>query len=106
MIGGTICRVCKALKFNASTYHYKSRRRGQAALKRWIKEICETHSRYCPATGPPFSYRGEDVVQTLECVFGQVGYPKTIRVDNGSEFISRDLDLWGYAYDVVCQKCQ
>jgi transposase InsO family protein len=23
-------------------------------------------------------------------------YPKTIRVDNGSEFISRDLELWAY----------
>ncbi len=28
-------------------------------------------------------------------------YPKTIRVDNGSEFISRDLDLWAYANDVT-----
>ncbi len=28
-------------------------------------------------------------------------YPKTIRVDNGSEFISRDLDLWTYAHDVT-----
>lgn len=28
-------------------------------------------------------------------------YPKTIRVDDGSEFISRDLDLWPYANDVA-----
>ena len=32
---------------------------------------------------------------------GSVGYPKTIRVDNGSEFISRDQDLWAYANDVA-----
>jgi putative transposase len=51
----------------------------------------------CPATDPRFTYRGEDVVQTLERVCGLIGYPKTIRVDNGSEFISRDLDLWAYA---------
>ncbi|MEP4529107.1 MAG: hypothetical protein ABJ050_17445 [Paracoccaceae bacterium] len=30
-----------------------------------------------------------------------IGYPKTIRVDQGSEFISRDLDLWAYANDVM-----
>ena len=28
-------------------------------------------------------------------------YPKTIRVDQGSEFISRDLDLWAYQKGVV-----
>jgi putative transposase len=28
-------------------------------------------------------------------------HPKTIRVDNGSEFISHDLDLWAYANDVT-----
>jgi putative transposase len=40
-------------------------------------------------------------VQTLERVFGKVGHPKTIRVDNRSEFISWDLDLWVYANDVT-----
>lgn len=29
------------------------------------------------------------------------GYPKAIRVDQGSEFVSRDLDLWAYANDVT-----
>jgi putative transposase len=29
------------------------------------------------------------------------GYPKTIRVDQGSEFVSRDLDLWAYAKGVT-----
>ncbi|SSC70766.1 unnamed protein product [Ciceribacter sp. T2.26MG-112.2] len=63
--------------------------------------IIDTHSRFAPATDPRFSYRGEDVVHTLERVCRQVGYPKVIRVDNGSEFISRDLDLWAYQKDVV-----
>jgi putative transposase len=43
----------------------------------------------------------EDVVQTLERVCHRLGYPKTIRVDKGREFISRDLDLWAYANAVT-----
>lgn len=61
----------------------------------------KAHSRLCPVTDPRFTYRGEDVVQTLERVCGRIGYPKTIRVDNGSESISRDLDLWAHANDVT-----
>lgn len=66
-----------------------------------ILTIVDTFSRYSPATDPRFSYKGEDVVQTLERVCRADGYPKTIRVDNGSEFISRDLDLWAYARGVT-----
>ena len=66
-----------------------------------ILTIVDTHSRFCPAADPRFTYRGEDLVRTLERVCAQVGYPRTIRVDNGSEFISRDLDLWAYAHDVT-----
>ena len=44
--GVSICRACKALCFDTSSYHYKSRRTDQAALERRIKEICETRVRY------------------------------------------------------------
>ncbi|WP_180982461.1 transposase [Methylocella silvestris] len=54
--------------------------------------IVDTFSRFSPAVDPRFSYRGEDVVLTLEQICRSVGYPKTIRVDQGSEFVSRDLD--------------
>ena len=166
--GVSIRRACQALRFDPSSYHYKSRRTGQAGLEQRIREICATrvrygyrrihvllrregwqvnikkthriynelglqlrykhpkrrvkaklredrqeasgpnevwardfvndqlalgkklriltivaiHSRYCPATDPRFAYRGEDVVQTLERVCRQIGYPQTIRVDN------------------------
>lgn len=183
----SIRRACRVLAVDTSTYHYKSRRRGQADLEHRIKEIAETRMRYgyrrvhvvlqregwmtnikrtcrlytalglqlpnknpkrrvkaklredrCPAVqpnqtramdfvhdqlamgkklrvltvvdisskyspvvDPRFCYRAEDVVRTLEGVCGQVGYPKTIRVDHGSEFVSRDLDLWAYANGVT-----
>lgn len=61
-----------------------------------VLTIVDTFSRFSHATDPRFSYRGEDVVQTLEHVCAQTGYPKSIRVDQGSEFVSRDLDLWAY----------
>jgi transposase InsO family protein len=66
-----------------------------------VLTIVDTYSRFSPAIDARFSYRGEDVVQTLERVCKIVGYPKAIRVDQGSEFISRDLGLWAYQRDVV-----
>jgi putative transposase len=184
--GVSIRRACRVLLVDTSTYHYRSRRTGQAGLETRIREICETRvrygyrrvhvllrregwlinqkrtrrvynelglqlrhktpkrrvkaklredrreavaandtwamdfvhdqlatgrkirvltivdtfSRYAPALDARFSYRGEDVVATLEQVCRQVGYPKTIRVDQGSEFVSRDLDLWAYQHAV------
>ncbi len=66
-----------------------------------VLTIVDTWSRYAPAVDPRFSYRGEDVVRTLEEVCARAGYPKTIRVDQGTEFVSRDLDLWAYENGVV-----
>jgi putative transposase len=40
-------------------------------------------------------------VQALERICRNIGYPKTIRVDQGSEFVSRDMDLWAYAKGVT-----
>ena len=66
-----------------------------------VLTVVDTFSRYVPVLDVRFSYRAENLVQTLEEVCKQAGYPKTIRVDQGSEFISRDLDLWAYAHDVI-----
>jgi len=48
-----------------------------------------------------YSYRGEDVVATLDRVCRKVGYRNTIRVDQGTEFVSRDMGLWAYQRGVV-----
>ncbi len=61
-----------------------------------IPTVVDTFSRHSPVLDVRFRYRGEDVVATLDRVCAQIGYPKTIRVDQGSEFISRDMDLWAY----------
>ena len=66
-----------------------------------ILTIVDTFSRFSPAVDPRFNYKGEDVVTTLERVCLVIGYPKAIRVDQGSEFISRDLDLWAYQKGVI-----
>ena len=66
-----------------------------------ILTIVDVFSRFSPTIDPRFSYRGEDVVATLERVCAEVGYPDSIRVDQGSEFISRDLDLWAYQNNVT-----
>lgn len=65
--------------------------------------IVDIQSHFCPAADARLRYRGEDVVQTPERVCRKVSYPRTIRVDNGSEFICRDLDLWAYAREATPQ---
>ena len=62
-----------------------------------VLTIVDTFSRFSPAIEPRFSFRGADVVEVLERVGRELGFPATIRVDQGSEFVSRDLDLWAYS---------
>lgn len=66
-----------------------------------VLTVVDIFYRFSPTVDPRFSYRGEDVVVTLERICGCVGYTGSIRVDQGSEFVSRDLDLWAYQKGVV-----
>jgi putative transposase len=66
-----------------------------------ILTVIDTFSRYVPVVDPRLAYRGADVVATLERVCKDMGYPSAIRVDQGSEFVSRDLDLWAYQNNVT-----
>jgi putative transposase len=43
------------------------------------------------------SYKGSDVVNTLERIAADYGRPRRVRVDNGSEFIN----LCAYKLDVI-----
>jgi putative transposase len=66
-----------------------------------VLTIVDTFSRFSPALEPRFTFRGTDVVEILEGVCKEVGFPATIRVDQGSEFVSRELDLWAYQRSVT-----
>ena len=66
-----------------------------------VLTIVDTFSRFSPALEPRFSFRGTDVVEVLERVGREMGLPATIRVDQGTEFVSRDLDLWAYQRGVT-----
>lgn len=58
--------------------------------------VVDTFSRSSPVIDPRFTYRSENVVEALDRACGRLGYPKAIRVDQGTEFVSRNLDLWAY----------
>jgi len=72
-----------------------------AGRKLRVLTVVDTWSRCSPVADPRSSCRGEDVVATLDRVCAVVGFPKTVRVDRGSEFVFRDLDLWAYRHGVV-----
>jgi putative transposase len=63
-----------------------------------VVDVC---TRFSPALDARFAYKGADVVATLERVGQEVGYPKTIRLDNGPEFVSKELDLWAFMKGVT-----
>jgi putative transposase len=68
---------------------------------RSVLTIIDTFTRLSPAIDVRQSYRGADVVATLERAAAEVGLPKTIRVDNGPEFVSKELDLWAFMRGVT-----
>src|SRR5204863_8882123 len=49
-----------------------------------VLTIVDIFSRFSPAAEPRFSCSGADVVEVLEGVCKEVGFPATIRVDQGS----------------------
>jgi len=46
---------------------------------------------------------GQDVAAALDRAAGGRGYPKSIRVDNGSEFYSKAMDQWAYGHGVAIE---
>jgi hypothetical protein len=51
------------------------------------------------------SLKGEDVVNALNHIGTRRGLPSIIKVDNGSEFISKVMDKWAYERCVPTLHC-
>ena len=66
-----------------------------------VLTIVDNLSRVSPALEVRRRDTGYDVVRTLERATGQYGLPRTIRVDHGPEFVSKEVDLWAYANGVT-----
>ena len=58
--------------------------------------IVDNHTRESLALEVSQRIRGIDVVGVLERISKEHGFTKRIQVDNGPEFISKDLDRWAY----------
>ena len=61
-----------------------------------ILTLVDNYSRECLTLRVGVSLKGDDVVAVLKEVIQQRGAPRSIRVDNGTEFTSVVMDQWAY----------
>ncbi|WP_436801491.1 IS3 family transposase [Zobellia uliginosa] len=63
--------------------------------------VVDNYSRKCLSIHAGKSLKGSDVVQVMEAItFSNEVLLKRVKVDNGSEFISKVLDKWAYKNNV------
>jgi len=65
-----------------------------------VVDIC---TRECPLLAADTSLSGQRVADLLDGIAMERGYPKSITVDNGSEFYSKAMDSWAYRHGVQLQ---
>jgi len=63
--------------------------------------VVDDFNREALAIAIDFSLTAERVVRELERIAAHRGYPLKLRLDNGSEFISKVLDKWAYENEVT-----
>jgi len=63
--------------------------------------IVDNYSRECLCIEVDHGIKGEQVVDVLNRIKIHRGMPKTIRLDNGPEFISKAVDKWAYENGVT-----
>ncbi len=67
----------------------------------WVLTMVDTHSRICPGLRVCRGANAAQVVPALDEAVQRHGTPARIRVDQGCQFTSRELDLWAYGKGVV-----
>ncbi len=67
----------------------------------WTFPMVDNYTRECLAIDVGQNLKAGDVVRVLEQLRITRGVPKTIKVDNGSEFISKLMDKWAYENGVA-----
>ena len=67
-----------------------------------VLTIVDTFSRFSPAVDPRFSYRGEDVVITLERICNIVGYPRDDPLSTRDRSLSPAISIFGLTKRVSC----
>jgi len=65
-----------------------------------VLTIVDAYTRECVALEVGAHFRGQDVATILTRVGFTRGLPRTINVDNGTEFTSRAFDHWAYTNHV------
>jgi len=70
---------------------------------RWFRilTVVDQFTRECLCLLADQSLTGEKVTQGLEPIVRQRGAPRSITVDNGSEFASRVMDAWAYRHGIL-----
>lgn len=64
--------------------------------------VVDNFSRECLAITVDHGLKGGEVVETMNAIYKRTGRkPERIKVDNGSEFISKALDKWAYENKVT-----
>ena len=61
-----------------------------------VLTLVDNHSRESLALHVARRIRGRNVVEILQAVAKHRGHPEVIQVDNGPEFLSKDVDFWAY----------
>ncbi len=69
---------------------------------RWFRilTVVDPFTGECLCLLPDQSLTGGKVAHALELVVGQCGTPRSITVDNGSEFAGRVMDAWAHCHGI------